>query len=206
MFHIGLTGGIGAGKSSVAAELAELGAHIIDADAIARDLVAPHTAGLAAVVAEFGAEVLDPSGALDRARLGGVVFSDDDARQRLNDIIHPLVRSETQRRLEALPDDAVVVHDVPLIVENDLAADYDLVVVVGADEDTRVARLVADRGMTVEEARARMAAQASDAERRAVADVWIDNSGSRAELRQAVHDAWQQHIRPAIRQHGRVSG
>jgi len=199
VFRIGLTGGIGAGKSSVAAEFANLGARVIDADRIAREVVAEGTEGLAAVTAAFGPDIIDEDGALDREKLGAIVFSDDDARQRLNGIVHPLVRAETARRLAEMPADAIVVHDVPLIVEAGLAEDYDLVVVVGADEATRVRRLTATRGMAEEQARARMAAQATDAQRRAVADVWIDNSGSLAQLHDAVRRAWEEQILPAAR-------
>jgi dephospho-CoA kinase len=197
MLTVGLTGGIGSGKSTVARELARLGAVVVDADAIARAVVAPGTPGLAAVVEEFGAEVLRPDGSLDRAALARRVFADDGARRRLEALTHPLVADESRRLAEAADPDAVVVHDVPLIVENDLAERYDLVVVVGADEDVRVDRLVRQRGMSREDALARVRAQADDAARRAVADVWLDNSGSESELLDAARRLWEERLRPA---------
>lgn len=196
MLTVGLTGGIGSGKSTVSAELARLGALVVDADRIAREVVAPGTEGLAAVVAEFGAGVLAPDGSLDRAALAARVFADPAALERLGAITHPLVAAESRRRQAQAPADAVVVHDVPLIVENGLAGDYDLVVVVGADEDVRVERLVSHRGMSEEDARARIRAQADDAARRAVADVWLDNSGSREELVAAVRRLWRERLVP----------
>lgn len=194
MTRIGLTGGIGAGKSTVARELERLGALVVDADAIAREVVAPGTPGLAAVVAEFGDSVLTPDGSLDRPALGRIVFADPAARARLEAITHPLIRAESARRAAAAPPGTVVVHDVPLIVERGLAAQYDLVVVVGADEDVRLERLVRDRGMTREDALARIRAQATDAERRAVADVWLDNSGTQEELLAQVRDLWRERL------------
>lgn len=196
MLSVGLTGGIGAGKSTVARELARLGAVVVDADDVARAVVAPGTPGLAAVVAEFGPGILRPDGSLDRAALGRVVFADDGARRRLEDITHPLVAAESARRAEAAPPDAVVVHDVPLIVEKGLADRYDLVVVVGADEDVRVERLVRTRGVSHEDALARVRAQADDRARRAVADVWLDNSGTPEELLEAVRRLWVERLRP----------
>ncbi len=197
MLRIGLTGGIGAGKSTVARELERLGAVVIDADALAREVVAAGTPGLRAVAAEFGDGVLTPDGALDRAALGRVVFADPEARARLEAITHPLIAAETARRLARLPHDAVVVHDVPLIVEKRLAGEYDLVVVVGAEEEVRLARLVRDRGMPREDALARIRAQATDEERRAVADVWLDNSGTPEELLDQVRALWHERLLPA---------
>ncbi|HLV02991.1 dephospho-CoA kinase [uncultured Georgenia sp.] len=202
MLRIGLTGGIGAGKSTVARELERLGAVVIDADALAREVVAPGTAGLRAVAAEFGDGVLTPDGTLDRAALSRVVFADPHARARLEAITHPLIAVETARRLTDLPEDAVVVHDVPLIVEKGLAGDYDLVVVVGADEEVRLDRLVRDRGMSRQDALARIRAQATDEERRAVADVWLDNSGTPEELLAQVRELWRERLAPAA---GRTS-
>lgn len=196
MLTVGLTGGIGSGKSTVSAELARLGAVVIDADQLARAVVAPGTPGLDAVVAEFGDDVLAPDGSLDRAALAARVFGDPAALQRLGAITHPLVAEESRRLQAAAPEDAVVVHDVPLIVENGLADRYDLVIVVGADEDTRVGRLVAHRGMSEQDARARIRAQADDAARRAVADVWLDNSGRPEELRDAVGRLWRERLVP----------
>lgn len=194
MLRIGLTGGIGAGKSTVARELERLGAVVIDADALAREVVAPQTPGLAAVVEEFGDTVLTAEGHLDRAALGRVVFGDRGARRRLEEITHPLIAAETARRLAELPPETVVVHDVPLIVENGLAANYDLVVVVGADEDVRLERLAKDRGMTREDAQARIRAQATDEQRRAAADVWLDNSGTPEELLAQVRRLWDERL------------
>ncbi|NEK96233.1 dephospho-CoA kinase, partial [Modestobacter muralis] len=170
MLRIGLTGGIGSGKSTVAALLAERGAQVVDADRIAREVVEPGTPGLAAVAAEFGEGVLAADGALDRGALASIVFGDTAARARLDGIVHPLVRARAAELVAAAPADAVVVQDVPLLVETGQAGSYDLVLVVEADPDTRVQRLVG-RGLSAEDARARMASQASDEERRAVADV-----------------------------------
>lgn len=197
MLTVGLTGGIGSGKSTVARRLAALGAVVIDADQIARDVLAPGTPGLRDVVAAFGTGILDDNDALDRAALGRLVFADESARRRLGAITHPLISAESARRARQAPADAVVVHDVPLIVENGLAERYDLVVVVGADAATRLARLVRDRGMTPQDAQARIDAQATDEERRAVADVWLDNSGTPAELAAAVRELWAERLRPA---------
>src|SRR5690349_10361227 len=179
MLMVGLTGGIGAGKSAVAARLAAHGAVVIDADKLAREAVAPGSDGLSQVVAAFGRGVLGPDGALDRPALGRLVFADADARKRLEQIVHPFVRARTAELVATAPPDAVVVNDVPLLVEAGLAGAYEVVVVVLADEATRIARLVRDRGMTTDEARARIRAQATDDQRRAVADVIVRNDGSR---------------------------
>ncbi|MFF0410155.1 dephospho-CoA kinase [Kitasatospora sp. NPDC004745] len=190
MLKIGLTGGIGAGKSEVSRLFAARGAVIVDSDVIAREVVAPGTAGLAAVVAEFGPEVLRPDGALDRPALGAVVFADPDRLRALNAVVHPLVRARSAELEAAAAPDAVVVHDVPLLAENGLAPLYDLVVVVDAADEVRVGRLVELRGMTEEEARARMAAQASRADRLAIADVVIDNGGPLDALEARVEEVW----------------
>jgi dephospho-CoA kinase len=195
VIRVGLTGGIGSGKSEVARLLADRGAVVIDADALAREVVAPGTPGLARVAAEFGPQVLGPDGALDRARLAAVVFADEAARNRLNRIVHPLIAARTAERLAGLPPGTVVVHDVPLLVENNLAAGYDLVLVVQAPPQVRVERLRA-RGMSGADARARMSAQASDDQRRAVADVVIENSGDLAALAAAVDRVWREHVAP----------
>jgi dephospho-CoA kinase len=194
---VGLTGGIGAGKSEVAKRLAELGAVVIDSDWLAREVVATGTEGLAEVVAEFGAEVLGPDGALDRPALGRLVFQDEAARRRLEAIIHPRVRARTAELVAAAALDAVVVNDVPLLVEAGLADRYNLVVVVLADEATRVRRLVEGRGMAPDEARARIAAQATDEQRRAVADVVLTNDGTVEQLRDQVDALWRERLRPA---------
>ncbi|WP_147917593.1 dephospho-CoA kinase [Ruania zhangjianzhongii] len=196
MLHIGLTGGIGAGKSTVAAALIECGAHLIDADQISRDVLEPGTAGLAAVIEEFGPGILSADSSLDRPALARTVFGDDEALRRLNAVVHPLVRAETKARLADLPASAVVIHDVPLIVENELAPEYHLVLVVGASAATRTARLQRDRGMSVEQIRARMTAQADDAARARVADVWIDNDGARERAVAEVAALWRERIAP----------
>lgn len=193
--RIGLTGGIGSGKSTAAAQFAELGAVVIDADALAREVVAAGTPGLDRVVARFGNEVLRPDGSLDRPKLGRLVFDDPAALADLNAIVHPLVAERSAELMAAAGPDAVVVYDVPLLVENDLAAGFDAVVVVEAPLQLRLARL-ASRGLAEDEARARIGRQASDEQRRAVATVLLDNSGSRAELGRQVEAAWRRLARP----------
>jgi len=195
--RIGLTGGIGSGKSTVSRLLADHGAVIVDADAIAREVVEPGTPGLAAVVDAFGPEVLAADGSLERPALAAVVFGDPEARRRLDAIVHPLVRARATEVAAAAPPGAVVVHDVPLLVETGQAAAYDLVLVVETDPDIRVARLV-QRGLTAEDARARMAAQATDEQRRAVADVVLDNSGTPDELAAQVDRLWAERVAPTL--------
>lgn len=190
MLRVGLTGGIGSGKSEVARRLVAHGAVLIDADVIAREVVEPGTPGLAGVVAEFGEGVLLPDGALDRERLGSIVFADAERRVALNAIVHPLVGRRMQELDDAAPADAVVVYDVPLLAENDLAGRYDTVVVVDAPVEAQVSRLVRDRGMTEEAALARIAAQATRERRRAIADHVIDNSGTLDALAAQVDDLW----------------
>jgi dephospho-CoA kinase len=192
MLKVGLTGGIGSGKSTVAELLAGHGAVIVDADRIAREVVAPGTPGLAAVTAEFGTDVLTPDGALDRPRLGAVVFAEEGRRLALNAIVHPLVRDRSAELEAAAPPGAIVVHDVPLLAENGLAPLFDLVLVVDAAERTRLDRLVRLRGMTEEDARARLAAQATREQRLAVADLVVPNDGDRAELTTRVADVWRE--------------
>jgi dephospho-CoA kinase len=195
MLRIGLTGGIGSGKSTVAALLAEHGALVVDADRIARQVLEPGTPGLAAVVAEFGEEVLAPDGSLDRPALASVVFADPAARGRLDALVHPLVRARSAEAIATVPADAVVVHDVPLLVETGQAGSYDIVLVVEADPATRVQRLV-QRGLTADDARARIASQATDEERRAVADVVLRNDGDRADLARQVDRFWTERVAP----------
>ncbi|MDF4249905.1 dephospho-CoA kinase [Streptomyces sp. WMMB303] len=195
MVKVGLTGGIGSGKSEVARLFAECGAVIVDADRIAREVVEPGTPGLAAIVDEFGAEVLTGDGRLDRPRLAALVFADPERRTALNAIVHPLVgqrSAELERAAREADPDAVVVHDVPLLVENGLAPLYDTVVVVDAATETRLDRLVRLRGTDADEARARMAAQASREERLAVADIVIDNNGPLSELAPRVREIWDE--------------
>jgi dephospho-CoA kinase len=198
VLRIGLTGGIGSGKSTVSALLAERGAQVVDADVLAREAVAPGSAGLAAIVADFGEGVLTADGALDRPALAAVVFGDPAARARLDGIVHPLVRSRAVELIGAMPDDAVVVQDIPLLVETGQAGAFDLVLVVEADLETRVARLV-QRGLREADARARIAAQATDEQRRAVADVVLDNSGTPEELAAQVDRFWAEHVAPVGR-------
>ena len=195
VLRIGLTGGIGSGKSTVSRLLEQRGAVIVDADAIAREVVAPGTPGLAAVTEAFGDGVVAPDGSLDRSALAAVVFADPEARKRLDAIVHPLVRARATEVAAAAPADAVVVNDVPLLVETGQAGSYDLVLVVEADPATRVARLV-QRGLTAEDARARMVAQATDEQRRAVADVLLDNSGTPEELEAQVDRFWADRVAP----------
>jgi dephospho-CoA kinase len=196
VLRLGLTGGIGAGKSTVAATLAELGAVVVDADRIAREVVEPGTEGLAEVVQAFGDEVLDADGALDRPALGRIVFGDDDLLARLNGILHPRIAARTAELVADADDDAVLVHDVPLLVENGMGAAFALVLVVDAPVDVRVARLVDTRGMTADDARARIAAQADDDARRAAADVWLDNAGPAGVVREQVEVLWRDRLRP----------
>jgi dephospho-CoA kinase len=196
VLRIGLTGGIGSGKSTVAGLLAGRGARVVDADRIAREVVEPGTPGLEAVAAAFGPGVLTPEGALDRPALAAVVFADPEARRRLDGIVHPLVRARAAELVAAAPPDAVVVQDVPLLVETGQAGSYELVLVVEADLDTRVRRLVG-RGVSEEDARARIAAQATDEQRRAVADVVLDNSGTVEELEAQVERFWAERVAPA---------
>ncbi|MFE2458941.1 dephospho-CoA kinase [Streptomyces sp. NPDC059402] len=197
MLKVGLTGGIGAGKSEVSRLLVEHGAVLIDADRIAREVVAPGTPGLAAVVAAFGEDVLAEDGGLDRPRLGSIVFSDPEKLAVLNGIVHPLVGERSRALEEAAAEDAVVVHDVPLLTENGLAPLYDLVVVVDADPATQLDRLVRLRGMTEQDARARMAAQATREQRREIADVVVDNDVPLEELRRRVEEVWADLVRRA---------
>lgn len=196
MLMVGLTGGIGAGKSAVADRLAELGAVVIDADRLAREVVEPGTEGLAEIQSIFGTDVLTADGSLDRPALAAKVFGDAVARQRLEKIIHPRVRARTAELVAAAPPDAVVVNDVPLLVESGLADSFDIVVVVEASESVRTDRLVRERGMTREQAMERIAAQASEAQRRAVADVVLDNSGDLTALHRQVDALWRERLVP----------
>ncbi|MGW8726514.1 dephospho-CoA kinase [Streptomyces sp. NPDC055808] len=190
MLKVGLTGGIGAGKSEVSRLLVSYGAVLIDADRIAREVVEPGTPGLAAVVEAFGPGILSTDGTLDRPGLGAIVFSDPEKLATLNRIVHPLVGARSAELEAAAGPDSVVIHDVPLLAENGLAALYDLVVVVDAAPETQLDRLVRLRGMTPEEARARMAAQADRAQRLAVADVVVDNDGPLEALEPQVRKVW----------------
>jgi dephospho-CoA kinase len=194
VLRAGLTGGIGSGKSEVSRRLAAHGAVIIDADVAARAVVARGTPGLARVAESFGAGVLGPDGALDRERLGAIVFADPASRSTLDAIVHPLVgrwmRVADQAAVDTADGDVIIVHDVPLLAENRRAGDFDLVIVVDVPPELQLERLVTQRGMTPDQARARMAAQASREQRLAVADLVIDNSGSLADLDRRVAEVW----------------
>jgi dephospho-CoA kinase len=196
VLKVGLTGGIGSGKSAVAQRMAALGAVIIDADRLARDVVAAGTDGLAEVLDAFGSEVLGPDGELDRPALGARVFGDDEARRRLEAIIHPRVRARAAEMARSAELDDIVVNDVPLLVETGQAASYHLVVVVRADVETRIQRLAATRNMARDQAAARIAAQATDDQRRAAADVLLDNDGDLAALDGRVDRLWRDRLRP----------
>ena len=196
MLRVGLTGGIGSGKSEVSRRLAEHGAAIIDADKAARDVVAPGTPGLAQVVAAFGDGVLLPDGSLDRPKLGAIVFADEAALGKLNAIVHPLIHQQMteaeDRAIRDGGDAAVIVHDIPLLAEGgqSRSAGFDLVIVVDVPPDMQLARLTAQRGMKEEDAAARMAAQATREQRLAIADIVIDNSGTLADLDKRVAEVW----------------
>jgi dephospho-CoA kinase len=194
MLRVGLTGGIGSGKSTVAQRFRELGAMVVDADQLAREVVAVGSAGLDAIRERFGETVIAPDGSLDRGALGGIVFPDAQARQDLEAITHPLIRARTRVLVESAPPGRIVVHDVPLLVELDLSAAYHLTVVVGADEDVRLERLTGARGFTRADARSRIAAQASDHARRTAADAWLDNNGTVEGLLARVDALWQDRI------------
>lgn len=189
--HVGLTGGIGAGKSTVARLLTGHGAIVLDADLAARAVVEPGTEGLAEVARAFGPEVLRADGSLDRAALASVVFADEERRTRLNAIVHPRVRAWMAERAAAAPEGSIVVQDIPLLVEGGLVPLFDFVIVVDADDDTRITRLVRDRGMAEQEARARIAAQAPREQRNAAADRLIDNSAGPEDLEKAVAELWR---------------
>ena len=186
---MGLTGGLGSGKSAVAALFGEHGAVIIDADVVAREVVRAGTPGFAAVVARFGPGVVGPDGELDRAALARIVFADGAALDELNAIVHPLVGSRSAELAAAVPPGAVVVHDIPLLAENGLADRFDTVVVVEADREIRLARL-AERGLTRAEAEARMAAQATDEQRRAIADEIVRNDDDLDSLARQIDRLW----------------
>jgi len=209
MLRVGLSGGIGSGKSTVAKRLAEHGAVLIDSDRLAREVVEPGTEGLRQITEAFGEDVLDEHGALNRAALAAKVFTDETSRKTLNGIIHPKVAARTAELIANAAPDAIVVHDVPLLVENGLAPAYHLVLIVHADPDERVRRLVESRGMAEQDARNRIASQADDDQRRAVADVWLDNSGTPDLVLAAVDELWADRLVPYeanVRLRRRVSG
>jgi dephospho-CoA kinase len=196
MLRIGLTGGIGAGKSTVSATFSECGGIIVDGDVIAREVVEPGTEGLAQLVEAFGEDIVQPDGALNRPALAAKAFVDDEHRAALNGIVHPLVARRRQEILDAVREDAVVVEDIPLLVETGMAPMFPLVVVVTADIETRVTRVVEQRGMDEADARARIKAQAPEEQRRAIADVLLDNSGSQGELVEKARDLWYNRMLP----------
>jgi dephospho-CoA kinase len=196
MLRIGLTGGIGAGKSAVSAQFSQCGGVVVDGDVIAREVVEPGTEGLAALVDAFGDDILLPDGALNRPALAAKAFSSDETRATLNGIVHPLVGKRRAELIAAVPKDSVVVEDIPLLVESGMAPMFPLVVVVFADAEVRLTRLVQQRGMAEDDARARIAAQASDQQRRAVADVWLDNSGTPEALAERAREVWDHRITP----------
>jgi dephospho-CoA kinase len=190
--RVGLTGGVASGKSTVSAILRDLGAVVVDADLLAREVVAPGTEGLAEIVAAFGPGVLTPDGALDRPAMGARVFAADDARRRLEAIIHPRVRRRGAELEAAAGPDAVVVHDIPLLAETGQGAAFDAVVVVDVPVETQVERMMSTRGLTRAEAEARVAAQASREQRRAVATYVIDNTGTLEDLRERVTEVFEE--------------
>lgn len=193
---MGLTGGIGAGKSTAAKELVELGAVLVDADAIAREIVEPGSEGLAELVDAFGEDILAPDGALNRPALAAKAFASDDARAILNAITHPRVGRRTAELVAQAPTDSVVVQDIPLLVEGGMAPAFHLVAIVHAGESERLRRLVELRGMPESDARARIAAQATEEERRAVADIWLDNTGDQHRLVEQVRRLWSDRLMP----------
>ncbi|MBT2535601.1 dephospho-CoA kinase [Arthrobacter sp. ISL-69] len=196
MLKIGLTGGIASGKSVVASHMRELGAVLVDADALAREVVWPGTAGLAQVVEAFGEETLGADGGLDRAKLAALVFGDPDRLAALNGIVHPLVRERAAAVIAAAPAGAVVVQDIPLLVETGQGSSFHLVLVVDAPDDVRVQRMVQHRKMTEDQALSRMAAQALRDVRLAAADVVLDNSGTVQALRDSVDALWSRRLAP----------
>jgi dephospho-CoA kinase len=196
VLRVGVTGGIGSGKSTVSRRLGELGAHVVDADAVAREVVEPGEPTLIRIRERFGETVISPDGSLDRAALAAIVFPDRAALDDLDSITGPAIAARVAARRAAAPSGTVSVYDMPLLVERGLWVHEHLSVVVEADAETRVRRLVEQRGLDEADARHRIAAQASDAERRAVADVVLDNSGSPADLVAAVDDLWRGRIQP----------
>lgn len=187
--RVALTGGVGSGKSALGTALAELGAVRIDADVLAREVVAPGTPGLAAVIERFGASVAADDGGLDRPALAAVVFADPRARAELNAITHPLVERRSRELMDAAPAGAIIVYEVPLLAETGRSGDFDAVVVVEAPLAVRLDRL-AGRGLAEAAARARIAAQATDAQRRGIADFVVVNAGSPDDLRAAARTLW----------------
>jgi dephospho-CoA kinase len=201
MYIVGLTGGIASGKSTVAAHWASLGGFEIDADQLARQVVAPGSRGAADIRAEFGDAVFESDGSLNRAKLGSIVFADATKRQALEAIVHPLVKAEAQERVAAQPDNAIVIYNVPLLVEASVDLPFDKVITVEAPAEKQIERLIENRGMTKQEAEARIASQASPAQRANAADL-ILNANQRLELMLADATAiWNQIEREALAKH-----
>ncbi|APE14566.1 dephospho-CoA kinase [Mycolicibacterium pallens] len=196
MLRIGLTGGIGAGKSTVSATFSECGGIVVDGDVISREVVEPGTEGLGKLVEAFGSGILQADGALDRPALAAIAFSDEEKRQTLNGIVHPLVATRRSELIAAAGEDAVIVEDIPLLVESQMAPMFPLVIIVNADPEVRVKRLIEYRGFSEDDARARIAMQATEEQRRLVADVWLDNSGSSGQLVEKARELWYQRILP----------
>jgi dephospho-CoA kinase len=199
MLRVGLTGGIGSGKSEVSRRLAERGAVVIDADKAARAVVEPGTPGLKAIEETFGKEVIQENGELDRERLGAIVFHDPDKLAALNAIVHPRVRDWMVAAEKQAPEKAIVIQDVPLLAENGLKDLYDLVIVVDTPPEVQLRRLIELRGMPEDQARARIAAQASRADRLAVASVVVENNGSLSDLDERVGEVWDELLRRNVR-------
>lgn len=196
VYQIALTGGTGAGKSSAAVHFQRLGAVVVDADKIAREVVAPHSEGLADIVDYFGAIVLNPDGSLNRQKLADIVFNDSDKLMVLNSITHPRIAFRTKELFGAV-DDGVIVHDIPLFSPTSSNV-YDLVVVIEAPLDMRLNRLTSSRGMTLEDAKARISSQETDEQRRGYADIILVNDGSEVDLARQIEDLWAQKISPAL--------
>jgi dephospho-CoA kinase len=196
VLRVGLTGGIGSGKSTVARRWVRCGAVLVDSDVLAREVVAPGTDGLAEIIATFGDGVRAADGGLDRPALAAIVFRDQTARERLNSIVHPRVRRRSDELIAAAATDAVIVQDIPLLVEGRMGPQFPVVVVVHAPATVRIERLVRLRGMAEADARARVAAQADDDARRAAADIWLDNGGAQDELAATVDELWSSRLVP----------
>ena len=196
MLRLGLTGGIGAGKSTVAKVLTELGGVLVDSDVLAREVVEPGTPGLQRLTDTFGADILAPDGSLDRPALAAKAFGDEESRKKLNAIVHPLVGARTAEIIDGAASDAIVVQDIPLLVEGSMGPFFHLVVIVWVDAEERVRRLTGQRGMPEADARARIAAQATDDARRAAADVWIDNTGAPGSVDDDVRALWNDRLIP----------
>ena len=196
MLRVGLSGGIGSGKSTVSRRLAARGALIVDSDQIAREVLAPGSPGLARVRQRFGASVVGSDGALDRPALGEVVFADSSARRDLETITHPLIEQRTAELFAGAGPADIVVHDVPLLVEKEMGPAYHLVVMVDAPETERLRRLTQDRAMSEESARSRIRSQADEVARRRAADVWLDNSATTHDLSQCIDRLWDERVVP----------